>query len=163
MEGFEVFSPAYLLEVTTVINQPFRNNFGVCVSVGVQGGGAVSTLVSVDPPVLVPSALLVLVHRRGEPLPSKQLSWTWPPCHGLPSSCKLPSWTSPNTCLPGSGISLLSPVISSSLPLPGSPHLDQPGLGYPRAHPEEHRRGGSAQAQGCSKPTWCLPTFIGSV
>ena len=74
-------------------------------SVGVQGGGAVSTLVSVDSAVSVPSALLVLVHRRGEPLRSQQLSWTWPPCPGLPSSCKLPSWTSPNTCLPGSGIS----------------------------------------------------------
>ena len=76
-------------------------------SVGVQGAGreAVSTLVSVDPAGSAPPALLVLVHRCGEPLHSHQLSWTHPPYPRPPSSCKLSLWTSPNTCLLGSGIS----------------------------------------------------------
>lgn len=171
MQGFEVFSPAYYLEVTTITSLPETALVCVCVSVGVQGGGrgAVSTLVSVDSAVSVPPALLALVHRRGEPLRSHQLSWTHPPRPRPPSSCKaasvdlpkhLPTWQWDfRDCFPP----CLSLAISSSLLLPGSPQPDQPGLGDPWAGPEEQRRWGSAHAQGCGMPTPCLPTFTGSV
>ena len=167
MEGFEVFSPAYLLEVTTVTSLPETTLVCVCVW-GCREEGQFQ-----------PWCLWTLLCQCPQPC------WFW--CTGAASpfahsSCHGPGLPArgcrhPVSCLRGppqtlaylavgfQGLlsSLLSPVISSSLPLPGSPHLGQPGLGDPRADPEEHRREGSAHAQGCSMPTWCLPTFIGSV
>lgn len=57
-------------------------------------GEAVSTLEAVDPPVLVPSALLVLVHRRGQPFAHSS-------CHGPGLGLGAPGRHHPVSCLRG--------------------------------------------------------------